>query len=247
MSCRAGKRHAEDASQVNRRQVRADHHNGAGAAADEIAQAAAPGRRPTKWPTTNSGETMLPLIRRLLRSDSSSPEAAAVHVPAPTPPATPLVQMFATPTPFPSPLAQWFAAPTPVPTPQEQDEAPTPLGPAELTPDRHARQLIDWITVHDEWGDGLLFVEILAAYGRMCVRFGWSPRPWNPIARELTKRTTGRKVFRWTRFPDGTRHRLRFYPRPELRNGVDSVAIRSGSPSPFQEFGPRLAKQRKSA
>ena len=63
-------------------------------------------------------------------------------------------------------------------------------------------------------------------YAEVCRQLNWVVRPWNPVAKELTLLTTGRKKYRWI-LRDGIRHRLRVYtvPTPDSAS-VDAVARR---------------------
>ena len=131
------------------------------------------------------------------------------------------------------------ASPTVSSPPQENDEEPAqlhaePTPPlhvcwqaASLSPRRHAQTLLEWL-----WKNGYGSAEFLAAdmqrtYIELCRELNWAVRPWNPVARELTRLTTGRKIYRWV-LRDGIRHRLRVYqvPTPDQAN-VDAIAKRA--------------------
>jgi hypothetical protein len=89
---------------------------------------------------------------------------------------------------------------------------------AGLSPRRHAQALLEWL-----WKNGYGSAEFLAAemqriYAEVCRELNWAVRPWNPVARELTRLTTGRKVYRWV-LRDGIRHRLRVYQVPTPDQG----------------------------
>ena len=98
-----------------------------------------------------------------------------------------------------------------IPTPR-QLPSPTPCCRTALyQPRQHAFQLVSWFE-EKRWSGELVFADMLASYWAMCVDCNWAVRPWNPVAREFTKLTTGRKVYRWFRLSDGKLHRLRVYP-----------------------------------
>ena len=98
-----------------------------------------------------------------------------------------------------------------VPTPRHLP-SPTPCCRTALyQPRQHAHQLVSWFE-EKRWSGELVFADMLASYWAMCVDCNWAVRPWNPVAREFTKLTTGRKVYRWFRLSDGELHRLRVYP-----------------------------------
>jgi hypothetical protein len=73
--------------------------------------------------------------------------------------------------------------------------------------------LVGWLTRYN-WEIELRYPQMLQLYRQMCKHLNWAVRPWNPVAREVTRLTTGRKVYRWFRDRDGLLHRLRVYPPP---------------------------------
>lgn len=73
--------------------------------------------------------------------------------------------------------------------------------------DEHAVELIAWLREAGVEGN-VLSADMRAHHLRMCEVKGWLPRKWQPVARELARRTTGgRKVYAWV----GERRR-RIYP-----------------------------------
>lgn len=102
-----------------------------------------------------------------------------------------------------------------VPTPDERS-SPVPCWRTALyPPEAHARRLLWWLREVNRPSRDLLAAELQSVYRSMCLELNWAVRSWNPVAREFTKLTTRRKVYRWFLHPeDGTRHRLRVYPAP---------------------------------
>ena len=91
------------------------------------------------------------------------------------------------------------AAPTPAPMPLRLHDS-----------DDLASALLTWLSEYE--GEPLRYPEVFAEYCEMCLAYDFVVRPWNPVARAFTLLTTGRKIYRWFRFDDGTLHRLRVYP-----------------------------------
>ena len=92
------------------------------------------------------------------------------------------------------------------------------------------------------WRNGYGSTELLAGdmqrtYAEVCRELNWAVRPWNPVARELTRLTTGRKVYRWI-VRDDMRHRLRVYlvPTPDMlrADAIDDRSCEIPFPQPKQ-------------
>jgi len=79
------------------------------------------------------------------------------------------------------------------------------------SPKAYAIELVRWLRIKGLTG-GIDHRCIRREYELMCTQFDWPPRPWNPVARELTFLTTGKKVYRHITMQDGTYRRLRIYP-----------------------------------
>jgi len=77
------------------------------------------------------------------------------------------------------------------------------------SPKQHADQLLEWVHAAGFTGRSLLAADLKRMHKAMCIELNWMGRPWNPIAREICKMTTGRKVY--ARVPAGGR-RKRVYP-----------------------------------
>ncbi len=95
---------------------------------------------------------------------------------------------------------------------------------AHFSPRRHAQALLEWL-----WSNGYGSAELLSGnmqrtYAGVCRELNWAVRPWNPVARELTRLTTKRKLYRWI-VRDGIRHRLHVYlvPTPNTAS-VNAIA-----------------------
>jgi hypothetical protein len=74
-------------------------------------------------------------------------------------------------------------------------------------PDDHAVELLEWLKSKNVEGL-ILAADVREEHQQMCRAKGWTPRKWQPVARELARRTTGgRKVYAWV-----GKHRLRVYP-----------------------------------
>jgi hypothetical protein len=121
------------------------------------------------------------------------------------------------------------------PTPADA-YAPTPYA---KSPTQHAQYLLEWLRARGGTRE-LRFPEMLAAYQRMCDARSLVARPWNPVAAEFTRLTSGQKKYAWFRSTDGSKHRLRVYPIPPISPGVD-LADRGASPgavatSPMDEL-----------
>ena len=100
------------------------------------------------------------------------------------------------------------------PTPDEQPSPVPCWRTAHYPPEAHARRLFWWLRDVHHYSGELLAADLQSVYRSMCLELNWAVRPWNPVACEFTKLTTGRKIYRWFLDPDGTRHRLRVYPAP---------------------------------
>jgi hypothetical protein len=95
---------------------------------------------------------------------------------------------------------------------------------ASYSPERHARQLLSWLR-EQGWDREVLYPDMLRLYHAMCEELNWATRPWAPVAREFTRITTRRKVYRWCRAANGTMHRLRVYPIMRSDPGADSEQV----------------------
>lgn len=83
-----------------------------------------------------------------------------------------------------------------------------------LTPKEHAHRLVAWCQQMELGDTGeILAAELMEAHLEMCAAEGLAVRPWNPVACELTRLTTGSKDYRWVECDDGL-HRLRVYYIP---------------------------------
>ena len=122
------------------------------------------------------------------------------------------------------------AAPTPAPTPLRLHDS-----------DDLASALLTWLSEYE--GEPLRYPEVFAEYCEMCLAYDFVVRPWNPVARAFTLLTTGRKIYRWFHFDDGTLHRLRVYPMVTGRRASSlhaSVSIRCPPDLPVS----RMARHR---
>ena len=93
----------------------------------------------------------------------------------------------------------------------------------EHSPEHHAEWLLRWLLERSE-SNTLLYPDVLSVYREMARELNWTPRPWNPVGRHLTKLLGGRKNYKWVTSIDGSRHRLRVYRIPE----TDSRASQGG-------------------
>lgn len=105
----------------------------------------------------------------------------------------------------------------PAPTPERPELPPFALGLQPLAREgdddsaTHATDLIRWLRLKG-LTRGILHYQILREYNTMCSFYDWEPRAWNSVARELTRQTTGKKVFDRFTLRDGSKRRLRIYP-----------------------------------
>lgn len=82
------------------------------------------------------------------------------------------------------------------------------------SPLQHAAQLLAYLVVHDgSAGEEITSADLQFLHGHMAFDLRWCCRPWNPVARELTRLTTGRKVYRRSSEPPIGR-RERVFPIP---------------------------------
>jgi hypothetical protein len=97
----------------------------------------------------------------------------------------------------------------------------------------HAEYFLRWL--HEEGYAGeYRYSQVLKLYHRMCVEVNWATRPWNPVGHALTRLTTGKKVYRWFRQPDGQRRRLRVYPIfPEIADAESDVSSIGSTAGPL--------------
>jgi hypothetical protein len=88
---------------------------------------------------------------------------------------------------------------------------------ASYSPKQHAEMLVGWLTRYN-WEIELRYPQMLQLYRQMCRHLNWAVRPWNPVAREVTRLTTGRKVYRWFRDRSDSVFipRLRLFGKPAL-------------------------------
>jgi len=111
------------------------------------------------------------------------------------------------------------AAPAPASetgTDSELTPAPTPVAcwqTSHYPPRLHASQLLSWLLHEGYASREILAADLQRLYTQFCEELNWAVRPWNPVARELTRLTTGRKNYCWI-IEDGLRRRLRVYPVP---------------------------------
>ncbi len=103
--------------------------------------------------------------------------------------------------------SQAIVAPTPAP--RELARSPSP--PQRLPPEHHAAALLHWL--HEERISGC-YRQLRAQHRRMVVAYGWAPRHWNPIGRELTKLLGGRKTYLRVIDRDNRVHRRRVFIIP---------------------------------
>ena len=138
------------------------------------------------------------------------------RMPEPTPEVIALAPLPKSPTPEPAPRVPKVRAPM-------RRQTPVAWKPARLSPAEHARRLLAWCQQEDGGVTGeVLACDLVAIHAEMCGEWGLEVRPWNPIARELTLLTTGRKSYRWVRRDDGL-HRLRVYVIPPAPAVADSA------------------------
>ncbi len=80
----------------------------------------------------------------------------------------------------------------------------------------HAEALLAMIHRDMEPGEGpILFAAMSEFYVELLVERGWRARPWNTVAAEFRRITTGdRKVYVWVEAASGVKRRLRAYPIP---------------------------------
>jgi hypothetical protein len=124
---------------------------------------------------------------------------------------------------------------------RRDDAAPTPAPmPLRLHDSYYlASALLTWLSEYE--GEPLRYPEIFAEYCEMCLACDFVVRPWNPVARAFTLLTTGRKIYRWFRFDDGTLHRLRVYPIVTAASSHSSASVRY---RPDQQPVSRIARHR---
>jgi hypothetical protein len=109
--------------------------------------------------------------------------------------------------------------------PAETDAESVPLR-RPSTPDRrkpprlqdhpakaHAQQLLVWLRDPEFEHQGqLTTADILEIYAEVCLHLGWRQRPWNPVAREFARLTTGGRKIYCTFLIEGRVRKLRIYP-----------------------------------
>ena len=93
------------------------------------------------------------------------------------------------------------------------------------TPQEHAELLLSWIQQNVDPRRGLLFREAVQEfYAEAVNEAGWSPRPWNPIARQLDLLCTGgSKPYAWMTTATGRMKRRRYYPIPTIEHPLNAA------------------------
>lgn len=99
-------------------------------------------------------------------------------------------------------------------------------------PAAHARRLLEWLQAPGKAGIHggrrepveMLYADLFAAYGEMCMDLGWTPAKWIPVSKALADLiSNGVKTYCWRPVADG-RKRFRCYliPPPPLPEPVSS-------------------------
>lgn len=83
--------------------------------------------------------------------------------------------------------------------------------PIRKSPKQHARLLLKYMLENDVMGEHRPD-DMKAFYVDMCVEEYLHIHHWNVVAKEFTRLTTKKKVYRWIADEKGTKHRLRVYP-----------------------------------
>ena len=125
-------------------------------------------------------------------------------------------------------------------------DASTPIGcwqTAAFPPHRHARALLEWLWANGYGSSELLAGDMQRTYVEVCRELNWAVRPWNPVARELTLLTTGRKLYRWIN-QEGMRHRLRVYLVPTPNHlGIDAKCVPQRTAYRMQRSSPTTTRR----
>jgi hypothetical protein len=102
---------------------------------------------------------------------------------------------------------------------EPHEPSPNSLWPP-LATEHHARKFLSVLLASGYGGRDLLHDDLKELYLKMCWLLDWKPRPWNPLAKEFRKLTTGDwKPYERVKFTDGMTRRVRVYPivfRPEF-------------------------------
>lgn len=83
--------------------------------------------------------------------------------------------------------------------------------PLRKSPRQQARRLIEYLRTNGIEGD-IRPNDLKDYYADMCIEEYWHTHHWNVVAKEFTKLTTKKKVYRWIADEKGIKHRLRVYP-----------------------------------
>lgn len=96
--------------------------------------------------------------------------------------------------------------------------------PKQPSAKEHAQSLLDWIYANVDLSEGpITHSAIIEFYTEMLIEEEWAPRPWNPVAHQFRRLTTGdHKAYAWITTTTGALHRLRIYPVPA--RAVDTAA-----------------------
>lgn len=78
--------------------------------------------------------------------------------------------------------------------------------------EKHAARLLNYLIERGAGGLQIPFHVLQDEYAQVCRHYGWPPLPWNRVAREFRRITTGRVHNRRLKAADGTEYRLRVYP-----------------------------------
>ena len=139
------------------------------------------------------------------------------------------------------PVAPTAVAPVRAPAPPIRSRARRHWEPERLPPTEHAKRLLAWCQQEDGGVTGEVLAEdLIAIHAEMCGEQGIAWRPWNPVAAELRRLTTGRKDYRWV-VRDGVRHRLRVYFIPDALAPADRRVAAAGSAGAGQRPGGQSA------
>ena len=109
--------------------------------------------------------------------------------------------------------------------------------PKRASAKEHAEKLLEWICSNIDLSDGpITHAAIQEFYCEMLIEAGWKERPWNPVACEFRRLTTGsRKVYAWIETNTGALHRLRIYPIPERK--ADAAPTPQTTPAQIDSRG----------
>ena len=109
------------------------------------------------------------------------------------------------------------------PPASERLPCPAPLGASEDdSPHSHAVNLIQWLVFH-ELTNGISHRRIVQQYDNMCREYEWEGYHWNLVARQLTRMTTKKKVYKEFMDPIYDRTRMRrVYP---INKNIDVITL----------------------